>query len=174
MFCLKQKNGFQIFWFCLIFDTPHVAGAVLQSASRFIHWFKCHVSHVTCHIFVVVVVLKLIGGGSVINGAYPVQFLDKYQFKHILVDRKVWIQRQIDLSWKREWIQIQKFSGWQNWANMNTYFLIFANMNTKIIFLSHTCSHYPRVQPWKTLPILQELLVTLKAVWELTVPLEAV
>ena len=34
----------------------------------------CHVSHVTCHFFFLFFykVLKLIGGGSVINGAYPV------------------------------------------------------------------------------------------------------
>ena len=43
---------------------------------------KCHVSHVTCHMlhvtchifFFFYKVVKLIGGGSVINGAYPVQF----------------------------------------------------------------------------------------------------
>ena len=33
----------------------------------------CHMSHVTCHIFFDKVV-NHIGGGSVINGAYPVQF----------------------------------------------------------------------------------------------------
>ena len=37
----------------------------------------CHVSHVTCHMLFFLVgggdkVVKLIGGGSVINGAYPV------------------------------------------------------------------------------------------------------
>ena len=42
--------------------------------------FMCHVSHVTCHMscvmchFFPVKVVKLIGGGSVINGAYFVQF----------------------------------------------------------------------------------------------------
>ena len=39
----------------------------------------CHVSRVTCHnlfFFFSDKVLKLIGGGSVINGAYPVQFLN--------------------------------------------------------------------------------------------------
>ena len=45
----------------------------------------CHVSHVTCHnffiYFVLVKVLKLIGGGSVINGAYPVKFLHGWQKK---------------------------------------------------------------------------------------------
>ena len=32
----------------------------------------CHMSCVTCHIFFFYNVVKLIGGGFVINGAYPV------------------------------------------------------------------------------------------------------
>ena len=42
----------------------------------------CHVSHVTCNFFSFFFsdkVVKLIGGGSVINGAYPVQFQGRYQ-----------------------------------------------------------------------------------------------
>ena len=42
----------------------------------------CHMSHVTCHVshvfflsFLFNEVLKLVGGGSVINGAYPIKFL---------------------------------------------------------------------------------------------------
>ena len=37
--------------------------------------FRCHVSGVRCHVFFFFFsdkVLKLVGGGSVINGAYPV------------------------------------------------------------------------------------------------------
>ena len=40
----------------------------------------CHMSRVTCHLFIFLLfffldkVVKLIGGGSVMNGAYPVQF----------------------------------------------------------------------------------------------------
>ena len=38
----------------------------------------CHMSHVTCHFFFFLdKVVELIGGGSVINGAYPVQFYEK-------------------------------------------------------------------------------------------------
>ena len=33
---------------------------------------KCHMSHVTSHMFFLDKVVKLIGVGSVINGAYPV------------------------------------------------------------------------------------------------------
>ena len=35
----------------------------------------CHLSHVMCQIFFFYKVVKLIGGGSVINGAYPVKYL---------------------------------------------------------------------------------------------------
>ena len=100
-----------------IINRPGVDGAVLQSASSFIHLFinsvsqpflpyfqnlinhkpeelgswnfeimftppqhvtcrmshvMCLVSRVTCHIFFCCKVVKLISGGSVINGAYPV------------------------------------------------------------------------------------------------------
>ena len=40
----------------------------------------CHMSHVTCHMshvtcnFLLDIVLKLVGGGSVINGAYPFSY----------------------------------------------------------------------------------------------------
>ena len=39
----------------------------------------CHVSHVTCNVslfFFLDKVVKLIGGGSVINGAYPSSFFE--------------------------------------------------------------------------------------------------
>ena len=35
----------------------------------------CHMSHVMCHMFVLDKVVKLVSGGSVINGAYPVWFI---------------------------------------------------------------------------------------------------
>ena len=37
----------------------------------------CHVSHVTIYFFFFDNVVKLIGGGSVINGAYPVQLVER-------------------------------------------------------------------------------------------------
>ena len=49
----------------------------------------CHVSHVTCHMSHVTIffvcfflhkVVKLIGGGSVINGAYPIKFSHKSSY----------------------------------------------------------------------------------------------
>ena len=54
----------------------------------------CHVSRVTCHLshynffFFLDKVVKLIGGGCVINGAYPVQFVF-LPYVHFLVTNQI-------------------------------------------------------------------------------------
>ena len=55
--------------------TPPNVSRVTCHVSR----VTCHMSRVTCHMLNKLV--KLIGGGSVINGAYPVQFLNKQKNK---------------------------------------------------------------------------------------------
>ena len=49
---------------------------MLETFGRSVSRITCHMSHVTCHVshvtFFFYKVLKLIGGGSVINRAYPV------------------------------------------------------------------------------------------------------
>ena len=65
-------------------QTCHVSHVMCQMSH-----VKCHVSHVTCHmshvtcqmsiilfIYFFYKVVKLFGGGSVINGAYPVYFFN--------------------------------------------------------------------------------------------------
>ena len=45
---------------------------------------KCHMSGVACHVFFSHKVVKLVGGGSVINGAYPVYFYYAMTFQSLL------------------------------------------------------------------------------------------
>ena len=70
-----------------MFTPPNVSHVICH-----VSCVTCHMSHVTCHFFFFFFfflffsekLVKFIGGGSVINGAYPVQFQYTSKLAHLL------------------------------------------------------------------------------------------